>query len=56
MNNKSKRGIKMTENDELKTEIERLLTDYVNKNNMKDVDIIIDHLWRHKTVKIIPHQ
>ena len=34
--------------------IEKLLTDYVNENDVDDIKIIIDELWNKKSVKLLP--
>lgn len=34
-------------------EIEKLLTEYVNKYDVNNIDIIIYDLWKQKSVKLI---
>lgn len=34
--------------------IEKILSEFVNKYGINEITILIDDLWKHKTVKMIP--
>ena len=36
-----------------KSEIEKILTEYVNEKGIQEMNIIIDKLWKEKSVKLI---